>query len=99
MDNVRKHILVVSDPPAAPGYLPRLRYLCDYLVGKGYDVTVLTETYQPLAFVHDYPIVTIPMYNGSRFDWFVKTVWTLMTDWHNRAFARKSLQLSGISSQ
>ena len=99
MDKVRKHILVVSDPPASPGYLPRLRYLCDYLVGKGYDVTLLTETYQPLAFAHDYPIVTIPLFNGSTADWFIKTVWTLMTDWHNRAFARKSLQLSGISSQ
>ena len=99
MDKVRKHILVVSDPPASPGYLPRLRYLCDYLVGKGYDVTLLTETYQPLAFAHDYPIVTIPLFSGSTADWFIKTVWTLMTDWHNRAFARKSLQLSGISSQ
>ena len=99
MDKAHKHILVVSDPPAAPGYLPRLRYLCDYLVGKGYDVTLLTETYQPLAFAHDYPIVTIPLFSGSTADWFIKTVWTLMTDWHNRAFARKSLQLSGISSQ
>lgn len=99
MDKVRKHILVVSDPPAAPGYLPRLRYLCDYLVGKGYDVTLLTETYQPLAFAHDYPVVTIPLFSGSTADWFIKTVWTLLTDWHNRAFARKSLQLSGISSQ
>lgn len=90
------HILVVSDPPAAPGYLPRLRYLCDYLTRKGYAVTLLTEAYQPLDFAHTYPIETIPMYNGGLIDWTVKTVWTLLTDWHNRAFARKAI--SGQSS-
>ena len=83
------NILVISDPPAAPGYLPRLRYLCDYLVRRGYGVTVLTEEYQPLPFAHDYPIVTLPMYTGGTFDWAVKTVWTLVTDWHNKAFAKK----------
>ena len=93
------HILVVSDPPAAPGYLPRLRYLCDYLVRQGYEVTLLTEQYEPLPFAHSYPIVTVPMYTGGTFDWFIKTVWTLLSDWHNRAFARKSLQLSAIRSQ
>jgi len=62
-------------------------------------VIVLTETYQPLDFTHTYPIETIPMYSGGTFDWLIKTVWTLLTDWHNRAFARKSLQLSAISNQ
>jgi len=86
-----KSLLIVSDPPAAPGYLPRLRHLCDYLVQKGYDVTVLTEAYQALDFAHTYPIETIRMYSGGTLDWFFKTVWTLLTDWHNRAFARKIL--------
>ena len=94
-----KRILILSDPPAAPGYLPRLRFLCDYLVQRGYDVTLLTETYQPLPFEHTYPIITIPMYSGGGWDWLVKTVWTLLTDWHNRVFARKSLQQSAINSQ
>ena len=93
------HILIVSDPPVAPGYLPRLRYLCDYLTHKGYAVTLLTEQQEPLSFAHSYPIVTIPMYSGGTFDWFVKTVWTLLTNWHNRAFATKSLRLSDIRSQ
>ena len=92
-----KRLLVVSDPPVAPGYLPRLRFLCDYLVQKGYDVTVLTEESDPLLFSHTYPIHTIRMYSGGKFDWFWKTVWTLLTDWHNRVFAKKSLQLSAIS--
>lgn len=88
-----KKLLIVSDPPARPGFLPRLRYLCDYLVRKGYDVTLLTEEYQPLEFEHDYPIETIRMYNGTTFDWFIKTVWTLLTDWHDRVFAKRALLL------
>lgn len=87
----RTHILVVSDPPVAPGYLPRLRYLCDYLDRKGYAVTLLTETSEPLPFAHNYPIETIRMYSGNTFNWFVKTVWTLLTDWHNRVFAKRAL--------
>ena len=86
-----KRILVITDPPAAPGYLPRVRHLCDYLVAQGHEVTLLTEQYQPLRFEHTYPIHTIRMYSGGTLDWFVKTLWTLLTDWHNRAFARKAL--------
>lgn len=86
-----KRLLIVSDPPAAPGYLPRLRHLCEYLVQKGIDVTVLTEQYQALDFAHTYPIETVRMYSGGTLDWFVKTVWTLLTNWHDRAFARKIL--------
>lgn len=99
-----KNCLVISDPPAAPGFLPRLRYLCNYLVHRGYGVTLLTEAYQPLPFAHAYPIEQITMYSGSTFDWFVKSVWTLLTDWHNRAFAKKFLtakrsnSVSGLTS-
>ena len=88
-----KRLLIVSDPPARPGYLPRLRYLCDYLVRKGYDITLLTEQYQTLEFEHTYPIHTIRMYSGSTMDWLLKTVWTLLTDWHNRVFAKRALPL------
>lgn len=89
-DKTVRNILVVSDPPAAPGYLPRVRFICDYLVHEGYSVTLLTEAYQPLDFAHSYPIVAIPMYNGRTTDWAVKTVWTLLSDWHNRVFARRA---------
>ena len=88
----KPNILVVSDPPAAPGYLPRLRYLCDYLTREGYAVTLLTEEYQPLAFEHHYPIETIRMYSGGTLDWLWKTVRTIVSDWHNRAFAEKALR-------
>ena len=85
-------ILLISDPPAAPGYLPRLRYFCDYLTRQGHDVTWLTEEYRALDFGHSYPIITIPMYSGGIADWALKTAWTLLTDWHNRAFARRALK-------
>lgn len=99
MSEPKKRILVLSDPPAAPGYLPRLRYLCDYLVRQGHELTLVTEQYQSLSFAHSYPIITIPVYSGSKADWFIKTVWTLLTDWHNRVFASKSLQLPAVSRQ
>ena len=95
-----KRLLIVSDPPVAPGYLPRLRALCDFFVQRGCDVTLLTEQYQPLRFEHSYPIITIPMYSGSTLDWLLKTVWTLLTDWHNRAFAKKYLSgEAGLSAK
>lgn len=87
-----KKFLVLSDPPTAPGYLPRLRYLCDYLVQRGYDVTLVTERYEELPFEHTYPIETISMYNGSICDWTLKTIWTLLTDWHNRVFAKRAIK-------
>jgi len=86
-----KKLLVVSDPLAPPGFSPRVRFLCEYFVQKGYDVTLLTEEDKPLTFAHSYPIHAIPMYSGTTLDWLVKTVWTLVSDWHNRAFARKAL--------
>lgn len=95
MPDNKLHILVVSDPPAAPGYLPRLRYLCDFLVRKGYEVCLLTEEYEPLDFIHSYPIQTIRMYSGGMFDWLLKTGWTLVTDWHNRVFAQRALAVLG----
>lgn len=93
MKSDKKHILVVSDPLAAPGYMPRVRYLCDYLIDQGHEVTLLTEEYQPLDFAHRYPIKTIRMYGGGTFEWLLKAVWTLLTDWHNRVFAKRALSL------
>ena len=91
MANKHPHILVVSDPPAAPGYLPRLRYMCDYLVRQGYEVTLLTEEYGPMPFTRTYPVKTVRMYSGGLWDWALKTAWTLLTDWHNRVFAKRAL--------
>lgn len=94
MANKTKHILVVSDPPAGPGYLPRVRHLCAYLMRQGHDVTLLTEEYEPLSFAHSYPVKTIRIYRGGSFEWCIKAIWTLLTDWHNRVFARKALKIA-----
>ena len=56
----------------------------------------MTEGNEPYSFEHSYPIITIPMYSGNTFDWFIKTVWTLFTDWHNRVFAKKFLSTLNI---
>ncbi len=93
-----KRLLIVSDPPAAPGYLPRVRFLCEYLVRNGFDVTLLTEEYQPLEFKHNYPVQTIRMYSGGMVDWLCKTVWTLLSDWHNRVFAHRALHQLPITN-
>ena len=87
----KPHILILSDPPATPGYMPRMRYLCDFLVQKGYEITWITETQQTLLFKHTYPIITVPLYSGKFLDWLFKTIWTILTDWHSRAFAKKVL--------
>ena len=58
MSTRKPNILVVSDPPVAPGYLPRVRFLCDYLARKGYGVTLLTEDGKPLTFTHAYSNVS-----------------------------------------
>lgn len=99
MNNKRTHILLISDPPAAPGYLPRVRFMCDFLVQKGYDVTWMTEAYGEMKFEHACPLVEISMFSGSTFDWICKTAWTLLTDWHNRAFAKRILNLIRHSSE
>lgn len=88
-----KRILVICDPPAAPGYFPRLRFMCDFLKNKEYDIKLITEEYQPLDFEHSYPIETIHMYGGGVFDWFIKTSWTIICDWHNRVFAERALSI------
>ena len=96
MSTRKPNILVVSDPLVAPGYLPRVRYLCDYLARKGYGVTLLTEDGKPLTFTHAYPIQTIRMYHGGTLEWLAKAIWTLLTDWYNRAFASRFIhRLSG----
>ena len=72
--------------------------MCDYLVQRGYDVTLLTEQLNDFPFEHSYPIVTIPMYTGATLDWALKTIWTLLSDWHNRAFAKKANHKSQITN-
>lgn len=83
-----KRLLVLADAYAPPSYSPRLRSLCQYWVSQGWEVEVYTERFAPIDFEHDYPIEEIPFYKG-RIDWAVKAVWSLLTDWKDRHFARQ----------
>jgi len=86
---MKPRILILSDPPIAPGYLPRLRYMCDYLQEQGYKVHLFTEKGEELEFTHTYPITTIATYSGTTLDWLLKSIWSLLTNWHEHHFANK----------
>lgn len=83
-------ILILSDPFTPPAYTPRLRCLCDYLASIGWDIDVYTEKGEELTFEHAYPIHEIRVYRThSQFEWAVKSIWSLLTDWRNRFFSRQ----------
>lgn len=84
---MNKRILILTDPPGKPSYGPRLRYLCEYLVRKGYTIRVVTERFEELRFAHNYDITTISLYR-NRADWAIKSLLSLLFDWKNRTFAR-----------
>lgn len=85
----KMRILIVADGFGAPSYNPRLRSLCDYLSAQGHDVQVVCEYIQPLGFKHQYPIEEYRLYSGSSLDWVEKNIWSLITDWKNRAFSSR----------
>lgn len=81
-----KNILFLTDPIGKPSYAPRLRFICNYLMAQGYSVTVYTEKWEELQFAHSYPIIECTLYH-THLDWFIKSVWSLLTDWKNRYFS------------
>lgn len=84
---MNKHILILTDPYGKPAYAPRLRYLCDYLSDKGYDIVVYTEQFQTHDFAHTYPIYEKPT-SQKPLCWAARTFWSLFTDWRNRDFSK-----------
>ncbi len=84
----KQRILIVTDPYGKPAYAPRLRFLCDYLTDKGYEMVVYTEQFQPHDFTHKYPIVEKPLYYSNAIQWAVYSFWSLLTDWRNRCFTK-----------
>lgn len=85
---MKQRILIVSDPYGKPAYAPRLRFLCDYLTEKGYEIVVYTEQFQPHDFAHKYPIIEKPLYYNNAIQWAVYSFWSLLTDWRNRSFTK-----------
>lgn len=90
-----KHLLILADPYGKPSFAPRLRYLCDYLTRKGWDLDVYTEQWDELCFEHNYPITEVQLYKGQRgsllhgIDWAIKAAAGLLFDWKDNAFARE----------
>lgn len=84
---MKKNILVVADAYGKPSFAPRLRFLCNYLAQQGYDLFVCTEKWQELPFARQYTIHECTFYH-NRFDWFIKTGWSLLTNWKDRHFYR-----------
>lgn len=87
-----KRILILADAYTQPSYAPRLRYLCDYLTRQGHEIEVYTEKWTPLTFEHDYPIHEITFYYLGQPAWFVKSAYSMLTDWKERYFAKQVLK-------
>ena len=85
------HIVVLTDPFGKPLYVPRVRYLCDYLVRQGHDVHVFSENIEPIDFQHSYDLNTWRFIN-SKSDWVIKSLWSLLTDYKSRWFTRKVMR-------
>lgn len=89
---MNKRLLILADPFTKPSFAPRLRYLCNYLAAQGWSLDVYTEKFASIPFEHAYPIHEVTLYHG-KWDWFWKAAWSLLTDWKDRAFARKVRRL------
>ena len=83
-----RRILIVSDPYSQPSFIPRLRFLCGYLVQCGYQPVVYTEQFQSHDFPHTYLIHEKPLYYRHSWQWLLLALWSLITDWRNRQFSR-----------
>ena len=81
-------ILILSDGFSAPAFKLRLRTLCDYLHAQGHTIEVYSEASSPLSFRHEYPIEEVTLYSGSKWDWAVKNIATMLFGWKERAFMR-----------
>lgn len=82
-------ILILSDSFEGPAYKPRLRALCNHLHSQGHTIEVYCEQSGPLSFAHNYPIEAVALYSGSKRDWAIKNLATMLFGWKERAFQRK----------
>jgi len=88
METVLKHrILLLSDGIAPPSFNPRLRCLYEDAVSKGYEVNLVMEKVSDVKIPFDIPCDLVSLYSGTRFDWIVKNVWSLLFDWKNKTMS------------
>ena len=72
-------LLIICDRPNPPGYIPRVRYLCNYFVQKGYSVTLLTEGAEIADFISpDVELLTFDYLSDrtglrAKAEWLIKT--------------------------
>ncbi len=88
-------ILVLHDPIHSPLFAPRMRLLCNYLMKKGWDVTLCALYGEKLRFDHDYRIELIRFHKYHRgttkyeIDWAWKFLLTILFNYKERFFSRK----------
>ena len=75
-----KRILILCDAFNKPLYVPRITFLCKFLVRKGWDITILTEQLQNETFqVPDTTFLAMPYYFGNnirqRLQWLGDKLW------------------------
>ena len=81
---------MLADAFTRPSFAPRLRSICEHLSAIGWQITVFAEEGEPLTFPHEgYSITTIAFYRNKTIDWGMKALWSLLTDWKERYFARE----------
>ena len=94
-------LLIICDRPNPPGYIPRVRYLCNYFVQKGYSVTLLTEGAEIADFISpDVELLTFDYLSDrtglwAKAEWLIKTVINLVTDRKGRVSFTKACKLLG----
>ena len=75
-----KRLLILCDTFNKPLYVPRITYLCKFLVRRGWDITILTERLEDELFqVPDTTFLAMPYYSGSRgqkrLQWWGDKLW------------------------
>ena len=81
-------ILVLTDPFFKPLYVPRVRYLSDFLVRQGHQVHVFSEDIEHVEFAHSYSLCLF-RYANSRLGRLCKKLLTLIADHKDIWFANQ----------
>lgn len=93
-----KKILILCDAFTPPAYVPRVRFLCDYLAMQGDEIELYTEQFAPINFEHSYSIHEIRIYHFEgvlgKIEWVTKSLLSLLFDYKNRYFSKQVQRLT-----
>ncbi len=97
-------LLFLCDKPNPPGYIPRVRYLCNYLADKGNQITLITEKsdcnqlFSPKINIITFEYIKAKTSVGYKIEWLAKTALNLIYDHKGRTFFKKlSKKIKNIS--